>query len=92
MADGCDEEVWRESAEVLREREERSGIVFTGRAFGDGGMARPSRGVRAPVLREPGIGGRSSGAGLDMNGVICCGCCGLVGGFYNCQRAVSEKG
>jgi hypothetical protein len=40
---------------------------FTGLMFGDGGIARPSRGVRAPLLlRPPGTGGRSSGAGDDM--------------------------
>jgi hypothetical protein len=60
--------VLRERAGVLREREERSGMEFKGRAFGDGGMARPSRGGRPVVLREPGIGGRRSGAGLDMYG------------------------
>lgn len=63
---GCGVEVCRESAGVLREREERSGMEFTGRALGDGGMARPSLGGRPVVLREPGIGGRRSGAGLDM--------------------------
>jgi hypothetical protein len=32
-------------------------------------MARPSRGVRVPLLcRPPGIGGRSNGAGDDMLG------------------------
>lgn len=40
---------------------------LAGRAFGDGGIARPRRGVRGalPPL-APGIGGRSNGAGLDM--------------------------
>lgn len=41
--------------------------LFRGLTFGDGGMARPSRGVRVPLLcRPPGIGGRSKGAGDDM--------------------------
>jgi len=34
--------------EVLREREEYAAGALTGRAFGEGGMARPRRGVRAP--------------------------------------------
>jgi len=43
----------------------------TGRAFGEGGMERPSCG--GPLLpgRAPGIGGRSRGAGDDM---FRCGC------------------
>jgi hypothetical protein len=41
----------------------------TGRTLGLGGMARPKFGLRlALLLRDPGIGGRSSGAGLDMVG------------------------
>ena len=48
-----------------------SGILLlptTGLWLGEGGIARPSLGVRAPpVLRfEPGMGGRRSGAGDDM--------------------------
>lgn len=31
-------------------------------------MARPNLGVRAPVFRLPGIGGRSKGAGEDILG------------------------
>ena len=31
--------------------------------FGEGGIARPRRGVRGPLLLLPGIGGRSRGAG-----------------------------
>jgi hypothetical protein len=41
----------------------------TGRTLGLGGMARPRLGLRpALLLRDPGMGGRSSGAGLDMAG------------------------
>jgi len=42
--------------------------LVTGRAFGDGGMDRPSWG--GPLLpgRAPGMGGRSRGAGDDMLG------------------------
>lgn len=40
---------------------------LTGRALGEGGIARPRRGVLVPLLlRLPGIGGRSRGAGDDM--------------------------
>lgn len=43
--------------------------LTTGRAWGEGGMERPSRGVRLPLCeRAPGMGGRSSGAGEDMAG------------------------
>lgn len=44
--------------------------LVTGRAFGDGGMDRPSCG--GPLLpgRAPGMGGRRRGAGDDM---FCCG-------------------
>lgn len=67
-------------------------MEFTGRAFGDGGMARPSLGGRPVVLREPGIGGRRSGAGFDMYGAsCCCGCGGLIEGYYDCQRALNGK-
>jgi hypothetical protein len=39
----------------------------TGRTLGLGGMARPRLGLRlALLLRDPGMGGRSSGAGLDI--------------------------
>jgi hypothetical protein len=39
----------------------------TGRTLGLGGIARPRFGLRlALLLRDPGMGGRSSGAGLDM--------------------------
>lgn len=41
----------------------------TGRALGLGGIASPKAGLRGPVallLLEPGMGGRSRGAGLDM--------------------------
>jgi len=43
-------EVWMAGGlrEVLREREEYAAGALTGRAFGEGGMARPRRGVRAP--------------------------------------------
>ena len=67
-------------------------MEFTGRAFGDGGMARPSRGGRPVVFREPGIGGRRSGAGLDMYGASCCGCWGLIEGYYDRQRVSNGKG
>lgn len=43
--------------------------MTTGLAFGLGGMASPRLGFRPPgalLLRDPGIGGRSSGAGLDI--------------------------
>jgi hypothetical protein len=41
--------------------------VPSGFTLGDGGMASPSRGVRAPLEeRAPGMAGRSSGTGLDM--------------------------
>jgi hypothetical protein len=55
----------------------RGGCV-TGREFGEGGMANPSRGTRAPVLREPGIGGRNRGAsdGDDVSDP----CPGTIGG------------
>jgi len=39
-----------------------------GLTFGEGGMARPNLGVRAPVFRLPGIGGRNKGAGEDIFG------------------------
>jgi hypothetical protein len=39
----------------------------TGRTLGLGGIARPRLGLRpALLLLDPGMGGRSSGAGLDM--------------------------
>lgn len=103
-AGGCGDDVCRESAGVLRERVERSGMLFTGCALGDGGIARPSRGGRPVVFREPGIGGRRSGAGLDMYGAsrcgcgcgcgcgCCCCCWGLIDGYCGCQRAVGGKG
>ena len=37
--------------------------------LGEGGMARPSRGVRAPPF-EPGMGGRRRGTGEDMAMVV----------------------
>lgn len=45
---------------------------FTGRALGLGGMARPRRGVLVPLLLrpDPGIGGRSKGAEVDMMCVL----------------------
>ncbi len=47
----------------------RDGAPVTGLAFGDGGMARPNLGVRAPPFdRLPGMGGRSNGAGEDIIG------------------------
>ncbi len=42
----------------------------TGFTFGDGGMANPSLGVRAPPGREPGIAGRRSGAGEFIIGTL----------------------
>ena len=49
-----------------------------GLAFGEGGMARPSLGVFAPLCRLPGIGGRSKGAGEDILGCIYgCGVSGV---------------
>ena len=42
-----------------------------GLALGDGGIARPSLGVLAPLFcRLPGIGGRSKGAGEDIFGGV----------------------
>lgn len=42
----------------------------TGLTLGDGGIARPSRGVRVPLLeRAPGMAGRRRGAGDDMMGM-----------------------
>ncbi len=44
-------------------------VPWMGLTFGEGGMARPSRGVLAPPFcRLPGIGGRSNGAGEDILG------------------------
>lgn len=60
--------IWRE-----RPAGRAAAAPSTGLADGEGGMARPRRGVRAPPLeREPGIGGRRRGAGEDILG----GCCG----------------
>ena len=45
-----------------------------GLPFAEAGMARPKRGVRLPLLlRLPGIGGRSRGAGDDIMVVMRCG-------------------
>jgi hypothetical protein len=42
-------------------------LSLTGRADGEGGMPRVSRGVRLPLLlRPPGMGGRSSGTVDDI--------------------------
>lgn len=43
-------------------------IPLTGFMPGEGGMARPRRGTRVPLLLRlpPGIGGRKRGAGDDM--------------------------
>ena len=44
---------------------------FTGRALGEGGIARPRRGVLVPLLlRLPGMGGRRRGAGDDILGSL----------------------
>lgn len=44
---------------------------FRGRALGEGGIARPSLGVRAPPLfLLPGIGGLNKGAGEAMSNVV----------------------
>lgn len=52
-------------------------LSVTGRAEGEGGMPRVSRGVRLPLLlRPPGIGGRRSGTGDDM-----------VAAEYGCGRS-----
>ena len=54
--------------------------LATGFTLGEAGMAKPRRGVRVPLLlRPPGIGGRSSGAGEDM---VADGGCGLVDGWW----------
>jgi hypothetical protein len=43
----------------------------SGFTFGEGGMASPSRGVRAPLEeRAPGMAGRRRGTGLDMFGTV----------------------
>lgn len=54
---------------------------MAGLALGDGGMARPSwsLGVLGPLDRLPGMGGRRSGAGLDIfgnvrTGLVGCAC------------------
>lgn len=53
--------------EVCRDKAGSCGVPLTGLALGDGGMARPNRGVRKPLFpRLPGIGGLSRGAGDDM--------------------------
>jgi hypothetical protein len=43
--------------------------LFTGRAFGEGGIERPSFGTRLPDWWRlaPGIGGRRRGAGEAMS-------------------------
>ena len=49
---------------ICRERPGAAGLAFAG-----SGIARPSLGVfGAPFCRLPGIGGRSNGAGGDMEG------------------------
>jgi hypothetical protein len=64
--------------------------LFMGLTFGDGGMARPSLGVRVPVpllCRPPGNGGRSKGAGEDMFGrelFDVPDAFGAIGGFWRC--------
>ena len=40
---------------------------FTGRWFGEGGIARPNRGIRGGLPLFPGIGGLSNGAGDAMS-------------------------
>ena len=52
-------------------------------ALGDGGIARPSLGVLAPLFcRLPGMGGRSKGAGED-----------IFGGFWIwCESGVEDLG
>jgi hypothetical protein len=44
--------------------------LLTGLTAGDGGMARPSLGVRVPLAeRAPGMAGRRRGTGEDMIGI-----------------------
>lgn len=45
--------------------------------LGDGGIARPRRGVRAPPL-EPGMGGRRRGTGEDMALLV-----SMASGFFS---------
>lgn len=64
-----------------------TGLLFdTGFWFGDGGMARPRRGVREPLFIPPGMGGRRRGVGEGVeaweigndSGLICSRCSAIT--------------
>jgi hypothetical protein len=67
-------------------------LSLTGRAEGEGGIPRVSRGVRVPLLlRPPGTGGRSSGTGDDIVLDCCrrgyeCWCSRLCCRLVQCRR------
>lgn len=54
----------------------------TGFTLGEGGMARPSLGVRGPLLRPPPMAGRRRGAGVFITGT----------GFDDCIGAKTSWG
>lgn len=61
---------------------------FTGLTFGEGGMARPSLGVLAPLwFLVPGMGGLSNGAAEDMSILAGEGCEGDVGSLRGVDGA-----
>jgi hypothetical protein len=54
---------------ICKDNAPGGGPPWMGLTFGEGGMARPSLGVRgAPFCRPPGMGGRRRGAGEDILG------------------------
>jgi hypothetical protein len=61
-----------------------AGCAPTALALGEGGMAKPSLGVRAPALRPPASAGRSMGAG-DAS-------CGRALGVCNDAGVLEEEG
>ncbi len=63
-------DVFKDRLFMFRERLLNSVGFWVGasREFGSGGIARPSRGVRGPFPREPGIGGLRRGGGADIEG------------------------
>jgi hypothetical protein len=60
---------------------------------GDGGMARPRRGTRVPLLLRlaPGIGGRKRGAGEDMI-AACLEQVLSLNNLVDCQSLVLARG
>lgn len=66
---------------------------MTGFAEGEGGIARPSLGVRPALFcRLPGIGGRRRGAGEDiLKGLLVSGICKLDVSFTPLQYRKSEE-